>query len=231
MGLFVGSSVLEMSKLASRITSASVGVSAVLAIAGHFLGPLWQSFVFTPLTTLLLVLIVFGNWLKQRRILTLWIAVGLVFSVCGDVLLLWPERYFGAGLAAFLCTHIAYLMAFTSEAKFPAKFRIWMLYLLSAAGLSAFLWRTVPDGLRMPVMFYSLFLSTMAAQAMGRWMTLRNKTSQLAAIGALLFMTSDTLLAIERFRAHIPASAVLVLGTYFAGQWLIASATSEAKPE
>jgi uncharacterized membrane protein YhhN len=210
-----------MNKLTFRIASAIVGVFAVLAIAGHFLGPDWLTFVFTPLTTLVLVLIAFSQWLLRRGLFALWVAIGLVFSLCGDVLLLWPDRFFAAGLGAFLCTHIAYLIAFKRDTKFPAQPVVWLLYLLSAGGLSAVLWSAVPSGLRVPVVIYSIFLSTMAAQAMGRWMVLRTKSARATAVGALFFMASDTLLAIDRFRTHIPSAAIFVLGTYFIGQWLI----------
>jgi uncharacterized membrane protein YhhN len=43
-----------------------------------------------------------------------------------------------------------------------------------------------------------------------------------AAIGALLFLASDLILAIDRFRRPFHLSHAAVLGSYFAGQWLIA---------
>ena len=43
-------------------------------------------------------------------------------------------------------------------------------------------------------------------------------------VGGLLFMSSDALLAINRFHTPLPASALWVLATYWAAQWLIASA-------
>jgi uncharacterized membrane protein YhhN len=226
----VGFPAPTMSKITSRIGAVAVAVGALLAMVGHVRGPLWLSLVFTPLTTLLLVLIVLSQWLEQGRIFALWITIGLVFSVCGDALLVWPEQYFDAGLAAFLCTHLAYLMALTRETKFPANLPIWVLYLFATAGSGAILWSEVPASLRIPVVLYSIFLSTMAAQAMGRWIALRSRAAQRAAIGAFFFMTSDTLLAIDRFRVHIPAAAIFVLGTYFIGQWLIASSTWELGP-
>jgi uncharacterized membrane protein YhhN len=43
-----------------------------------------------------------------------------------------------------------------------------------------------------------------------------------AALGALLFVASDSLLAFNRFVGKFAAASALVLGTYYAAQWLIA---------
>jgi uncharacterized membrane protein YhhN len=48
------------------------------------------------------------------------------------------------------------------------------------------------------------------------------RSARLAAIGAVLFMVSDSLLAWDRFAGGVPARALLVLGTYYAAQWCIA---------
>ena len=49
-----------------------------------------------------------------------------------------------------------------------------------------------------------------------------NDSDLLAMIGAYLFVLSDSVLAIERFRGTGRIARILVLGTYFAAQWLIA---------
>ena len=43
-------------------------------------------------------------------------------------------------------------------------------------------------------------------------------------MAGLLFLCSDALLAFNRFHSPLPAAGLLVLGTYWAAQWLIASA-------
>ena len=44
----------------------------------------------------------------------------------------------------------------------------------------------------------------------------------IAAAGAVLFLASDSMLAIDRFRLPFKAAQALVLSTYWLGQWLIA---------
>ena len=41
--------------------------------------------------------------------------------------------------------------------------------------------------------------------------------------GGALFVTSDALLAVNRFMAPLPAAALWILASYWAAQWCIAS--------
>jgi uncharacterized membrane protein YhhN len=213
-----------------RIAASAIAVAALLAIAGHFTGILWLVYVFKPLATLFIAAVAFTNWRAQRHPYSLCVLIGLMCSLAGDVWLLWPARYFLMGLLSFLVAHIAYLAAFTRGIKFSARPLVWLLYGAIGFGLWLFLRPGLSVSLRAPVAVYTFVLVTMASQAMGRFLILHTYTARLAAIGAIFFMISDTLLALDRFRRPIPASAFLVLGLYYLAQWLIASST-RATPE
>ncbi|MBZ5702782.1 MAG: lysoplasmalogenase [Acidobacteriia bacterium] len=195
--------------------------AAMAAIAGQLAGVPWLVFVFKPLATILLAGLALAAWLARRERYAFWLTVGLLFSLLGDVALLGPERYFLPGLAAFLFTHIAYLLALTRDAKFPAHVLVWLLYLAAAAALCAILWPRLAAPLHLPVALYSFFVATMAAQALGRFLLLRTPAARLAAIGAFLFLFSDALLSFDRFYAPLAFSPLFILGAYYLGQWLI----------
>ena len=134
--------------------------------------------------------------------------------------------FFVAGLIAFLCAHLAYIALFRSDAPTLGHRRAVMGTL--AAGLTMYgvlLAGGLPTDLRVPVAVYVLVISLMAAQAIGRAATMQGEPSRQAAwgvaLGALLFMLSDTLLAINRFVTPLPLSAVWVLTTYYAAQFMI----------
>jgi uncharacterized membrane protein YhhN len=207
------------------IAASAVAAAALLAIAGHFTGIPWLVCVFKPMATLFIAAVAFTNWRAQRDRYSLWVTIGLMCSLAGDVWLLWPARYFLLGIVSFLVAHITYLAAFTRGIKFPARPLVWLLYAAIGFGLWLFLRPGLSVSLRAPVAVYTFFLATMASQAMGRFLILRTSTARLAAIGAIFFMISDMLLALDRFRRPIPASAFLVLGAYYLAQWLIASST------
>ena len=184
-----------MSPPFTRALKVAIGVGIVAAIAVHFLASPLLLWIFAPLATLLILAIAFANWRARKDHYSLWITIGLLFSLVGDILLLTPDHFFMLGLSAFLLTHIAYLFAFTSDTHFPARPRVWILYLLFAACCNFLLFSRLPAGLRFPVAVYSLFLVSMAAQAMGRSFLLRTSAARLAALGTLLFVLSDALLA------------------------------------
>ena len=214
-----------MSPPFTRALKLATAVGIVAAIAVHFLASPLLLWIFAPLATILILAIAFANWRARKHRYSLWITVGLTFSLAGDVLLLRPEHFFLLGLSAFLLTHITYLIAFTRDTRFPARPRVWILYLLFAACCNFLLFSRLPAGLRLPVAVYSLFLVSMAAQAMGRSFVLRTATSRFAATGALLFVLSDALLAFDRFCIPLSLAPLLVLLPYYAAQWLIASST------
>ena len=69
---------------------------------------------------------------------------------------------------------------------------------------------------------YALVLVAMAWTAFGAWRASAAAGALLAALGALLFVASDSTLALERFTGRHPWGQPLVLATYFSAQGLIA---------
>ncbi|NIS79555.1 MAG: hypothetical protein GTO14_04960, partial [Anaerolineales bacterium] len=53
----------------------------------------------------------------------------------------------------------------------------------------------------------------------------------LAAVGATLFLLSDSLLAVNRFLLEFAAAPALVLISYYSAQWLLARSVEGNVPE
>ena len=82
------------------------------------------------------------------------------------------------------------------------------------------------DALRVPVIAYTVVLACMAALALARGIKPprgARRGAGVAALGALLFVASDSLLAWDRFAGPLPYAVFGVLATYYAAQWCIAS--------
>lgn len=155
----------------------------------------------------------------------LWLGLALTASLVGDVFLM-LNGLFIPGLLAFLLAHLAYLVLFRQDTRWWPVRPVLVGCLGYAALMVAVLWvGGLPAGLRGPVVVYALVISLMAAQAIGRAWTQRDRGSVLVAAGALAFVASDTLLAFNRFVSPLPASAVWVLSTYYAAQCLIVGGT------
>ena len=160
----------------------------------------------------------------------LWFALGLLFSLGGDVFLMLPREQFIPGLVSFLIGHICYLIGFNlTTPVFNAAslillvvvlFTGYQVYRRVAAGLQA----SGNSKLKPPVLVYSIVISLMLFSALST--LIRDDWRILAAVsassGALLFFISDTVLALNKFVAPIPNGRVIVMITYHLGQILIA---------
>ncbi|SFM72945.1 lysoplasmalogenase family protein [Variovorax sp. OV329] len=147
---------------------------------------------------------------------------GLAGSLAGDVFLMLGAHLFVPGLASFLVAHLFYIALFTQGVGlFPRR---WALAATLGVGgaMYAFLWAGgLPAGLRVPVALYVVVIACMAAQAIGRAAVLKDGAARAVALGALFFMLSDSLLALNRFVSPLPLASLWVLSTYYAAQWLI----------
>ena len=191
---------------------------AALTVAGKMLGAGWMVWTFKPLATAAIIALA---WRRSDGRYGRAIRVGLVFSLAGDVLLI-PQGYFVAGLIAFLCAHLAYLRGLTTAARFAARVLPFAVVAVVAAAILLLLWPKLPAGLRAPVLGYVAVLGAMCAQAIARASVLRTHGARVAAIGAVLFLMSDAMLAFDRFHTPLPGAPLLVLGTYYCAQLLLA---------
>lgn len=148
----------------------------------------------------------------------------LAFSVIGDILLMFvdfSEHYFMFGLVAFLLAHVMYIFCFLNN-KAKTKGTYWFIFLLVAYAVGLFI--LLKDGLGdllLPVVFYILVILTMAVSAYIRKKNISEISYLLVLIGALCFMISDSILAINKFYKAIPYSGIYIMTTYALAQYLI----------
>lgn len=147
-----------------------------------------------------------------------WLAVALVASTAGDVLLIpGGEPWFLAGLGAFLVAQLAYVVTFAPwSAASVLGGRRWRA-LPYAVALVALLRLLVPGlgALAAPVVVYATVIMVMAAAATG--------VSRTTALGAGAFVVSDALIALTSLTelVALPRPGAFVMTTYLAGQALI----------
>lgn len=156
-----------------------------------------------------------------NRFLVGLVVGGIVFSWAGDVLLQSPgDMGFLVGLGAFLVAHLFYIWAFLKLGT--GKIRLWVwAYLIWYGALLALL---VPGlgGLVVPVIAYGAVLGTMAI--------LSTRVNAVVGWGGLLFLLSDSVLAMDRFMPGfaLPAADVVIMTTYLIGEGLIAYGVVQA---
>lgn len=198
-----------------------LGVFGALAVARLAAIPLdlgptarWSMFVLMP---------VLAAWVLVQRGPVL-VAIALLFSCGGDVLLGSGDDWFIYGMASFGVAHVCYVTHFVRAGALPAVRRRWYVlagYLLVWAALVVWLWPALGD-LRIPVAVYSLLLGATAVLSSGLgWVT---------GIGGALFFVSDSFIAILDItgRLTLPLPGMWIMVTYIAAQALLAVGTVRA---
>lgn len=153
-----------------------------------------------------------------------WISLGLLASLAGDILLDWPGDLFVFGLGAFLLAHLAYLRAYLSDCKQPAWLAL-LLALVTGGTMFAILASAKLGPLLIPVACYALAISAMLWRALARLgqQDLNKHSTRMAAVGAALFVLSDSLIGINRFVVPFEAAPLAIMLSYWLGQWAIAA--------
>jgi uncharacterized membrane protein YhhN len=156
-----------------------------------------------------------------NSVFDLWIVVGLVLGMAGDVLLI-DRRTFRWGLLAFLAGHIAYIVAFDRAQTWSS----WSLIVgaplvVAAAAAMRWLWPHA-SSMRGAVVAYILVISLMAWGGIA--LSLGGVLPPIVGIGATLFFLSDLAVARHRFIKEEFINRALGLPAYFAAQMLLAAA-------
>lgn len=195
------------------------------SLAGHlhaeYRGPRWQIYLFKPLTTgLILAVALLGPGPGEPRYQAA-VVTGMAFSLLGDILLMLPGDRFVPGLASFLLAHLAYLVALTTGVPLGSAPGLAIPIAACAAVLLRLLWPGL-GSVRPAVTLYAVVLALMTWQAMARAAVLETPGAMMAAAGGVLFLVSDSVLAVRRFRRSFRLDQVVVMLTYVAAQALIA---------
>ena len=217
--------------------------AALIHLAVRHAGFDWLALASKPVPVLCLALIVWREevWRASPALTSAatsaparrWLVAGLLFSALGDVILALPaalsgalgasagasfgQSSFMAGLGAFLVAHLCYV------AWFLALDRRWRLArlvgpLIYAGILLVILWPHLGPMLA-PVLAYAVVITLMLwralAAAQGNGVAILQSS---AAWGAILFVLSDSLIALNRFVDPLPMATLLIMLTYWAGQ-------------
>jgi alkenylglycerophosphocholine hydrolase len=102
---------------------------------------------------------------------------------------------------------------------------VWaILFLGLGMSIYVFLRSNIESKLQIPVFCYAFIIGSMGWRAAARigsrfstsWSTVG------ATLGALIFIASDSIIAINKFHSPIPDAKLFIMITYYLGQYLIA---------
>ncbi len=211
-----------------RTLSTLYFATGIVFIALETISWQWPGIIVKALIIPILFLIYFSYIRQSVTVFHRMIMAALVFSWGGDVLLQFTsfkDTFFLAGLGSFLAAQLMYLIAFLTT---PGKNKVifgpgaWLLLPVIAfgTGLLFYLWEGLED-MRIPVLVYAIVILTMLSAAMNRKEKVNRLSYLLVLIGAMLFVLSDSMIAINNFKLSFSLARIAIMTTYITAQYLI----------
>ena len=156
---------------------------------------------------------------SQRNLQDKLMLIAFFFSLLGDCFLMLSDaKYFMFGLGSFLITHLIYIFVFTRNIlKINLLARV---LLLSFSSIMLFVLKdNVSNSMLIPIIIYMITITIMAISAAER--NTNSYSYRMVLMGAILFVVSDSLIAINKFVIPIQFETILIMGTYVLAQYLI----------
>lgn len=155
-----------------------------------------------------------------------WIVLALVFSWTGDLLLMFEStnsNFFIFGLVAFLIAHIFYILFYENIIRKEGLNKNYWWFLPVIIYYIALIYILSPNlgDMKLPVRIYGIVISYMLIQALQTGRIKNFGAATLMIAGAVLFITSDSILAINKFYGSFEYSGMAIMFTYGIGQLLI----------
>jgi uncharacterized membrane protein YhhN len=160
------------------------------------------------------------------------IKAALLFSLAGDLFLLFEARheiFFMAGLGSFLVAHLFYISAFHGIRKLqrPASAQWpWAIGVIVYGSVLMYMLEPYLGELKIPVAAYALVLCIMLLSAARAFRKPYSRPGIICLAGALLFVLSDSILAINKFYMGFAFAGMAVMFTYGCAQYLLVTGVS-----
>ncbi|CAA0159817.1 lysoplasmalogenase [Tenacibaculum maritimum] len=177
---------------------------------------------FKPLLMTILVVI----YLLSVKKPNFWLVSGLFFSFWGDVFLLDKKKYFVFGLGAFLIAHFMYIKMTASFLKIISKRKLIKAAIpfITFFGTILFFISANLGNMLVPVIIYGLAISAFGTCALLNYKEQKSLENSWLLLGALLFIASDSMIALNNFYTPKHLFDILIITLYVVSQYLIVKA-------
>jgi len=155
-----------------------------------------------------------------------WYVSALLFAFWGDVLLLFPDQFFVFGLASFLLAHVLLITVSSRFLQQVSKLRILVHSLPFVVILAVLLYLIYPnlEELLIPVIIYGIVISVFGVVAFLVYTNDKSIANSWLFLGSLIFILSDSILAINKFSQSSEFFGIAIMITYIIAQYLICKA-------
>ena len=203
-------------------------VIVVVELLGRLLDNIQMEYFVKPL--IMVWIAVYFLLFAKKSSFTVPVLLAFFFSWVGDNALMLSGRdelFFYAGVGGFFCAQLAYIYTFARYSENGGKGYLqrkpWLsVFFLAYVGGVILLLFPGLEGMMKPVItLYAISLMLMSMMALNRSGRVGAASFRLVFIGSLLFLISDSMIAINKFYAAIPLAGFLIMITYISAQYLI----------
>jgi uncharacterized membrane protein YhhN len=187
----------------------------------------YPGFIAKALIMPLLILLFLLNLNPLTNRLHGFMIAGLLFSWAGDIILEFSEsnvNMFIPGLACFLMAHVMYLTVFITtpgkNAITGGRVLLLLPVIIYGVGLVFYLYDDLNE-MMLPVIGYAIVILLMLAGAINRIDKVNRQSFILVLAGAILFVISDSAIAVNKFSFRFEYSGIIIMSTYIVAQYLI----------
>ena len=176
-----------------------------------------------PLLMPLLIFYVYRSSIGNTTKKVLLLNVALLFSWLGDVVLMYQENemYFIAGIGLFLVAQITFVIVLRKATYQQPQLNVMsLLPFLIYGGLLFYVLLPAGD-FTVPIIVYGLVILAMTYSAYQRRNLTSKESFQWAFLGSVLFVLSDSILAINAFKTPLPYAGFFIMVTYCAAQYFL----------
>ena len=177
-------------------------------------------YAFKPLVLLSLLALYTLSVSKRNK----WYILALVFSFLGDVFLLFEgQLFFMIGLVSFLIAHLLFIkiiLGWLTKSSLYTIIVAFIPFLITFSGLIYMLKDSLNE-LLIPVIIYGITISLFGVVSLLNYLNTKTAKALWMFFGALVFITSDSILAINKFYFSKEIFGILLMVTYIVAQYLI----------
>lgn len=217
-----------MKKRTSLILHLLLLIIVVIELAGRFTNNINLEYPVKPL--IMIWMAVYFMIFSTKKSFTLPVLLAFFFSWLGDNFLMFSDKnelFFFAGVGGFFLAQLSYIFIYSRYKEENRKGYLQrkplyiILFLLYVGGIYFILLPGLEGMMKPVILVYALSLMGMSMMALNRRGRVNPRSFRYVFAGSLLFLISDSMIAIDKFTMEIPLGGFWIMITYISAQYLI----------
>ena len=217
-----------MKKRTSILLHLLLAIIVIVELTGRFTDNINLEYPVKPLIMIWMALyfLIFNN----KKEFTLPVLIAFFFSWVGDNFLMFSgknELFFYAGVGGFFLAQLTYIYIFARYSEKGGKgylqknMIIGLLFAGYVAGIYYLLYPGLEGIMKPVILLYALSLMGMSMMALNRNGRVNHLSFILVFTGSLLFLISDSMIALNKFYSEFFLAGFWIMVSYIAAQYLI----------